>query len=261
MGFLGIFSIFRGALDVQLRCVRNRLLALSLVWVIPSIGSANFDNCGSITFDDVLLALQTRLHPSNLRVYFDVILTFKRAGVNIQSVQRPWIRLSPGNSLAEVSVLLAKAFPSLNEIQVQHYVSRAQREPVFLQELMPESLKASLEKNAPCDGPNCFNATLAWYKPKQTSLRFTSPNEIKGFLLTECTALRSHETIVMGDVLVFYHGTDIIHTAVFLDGNVVFHKPGVKREQRWVFDTLANTLATYLLDGVQVKIFRPVRRR
>lgn len=166
-------------------------------------------------------------------------------------IQRPYIRLRPDCSdaqVAQLGELLATAFPSLSPLQARSFARAARERNVYLQELLPRSLQLRLNERAPCDGPNCWNATLVWFQSGSTRVEYTELDDIEAFLALRTYELRENAPLRTGDIFVVRRLGNLTHTAVYIEGDILFHKPGLRAYRRWVFDTLENMLATYLYD-------------
>lgn len=100
--------------------------------------------------------------------------------------------------------------------------------------LLPEKLQSKIGQEK--EGPNCWNATINFHKPKTPS-RFTSGKYMDKWLKKNTKPIKSKEAKT-GDILVFRApnykndpnftatGSSLVHTVVLLKNKKIFHKVG-----------------------------------
>ncbi len=115
-------------------------------------------------------------------------------------------------------------------------------------ELLPEFAKSRNNTWAKCNGPNCWNASLNWHDPT-IGEKFTSPPELEAELATNYRRLKPGEYLHFGDVVVFRAGEKLIHTAIYLDNNLVWHKPGSSKLQPWTLESMVHAVSQYIRVG------------
>lgn len=120
--------------------------------------------------------------------------------------------------------------------------------PISLKEVGPAVMREKTNSSSVEDGPNCWNATLAWYFPN-TPQEYTKPEEIETLLQTRFQKLPPKAQLKYGDLIALrrtHYGSDyILHTAVYLGGGIAWHKASSSKKEPYVFSTLKNILQNY----------------
>lgn len=73
-------------------------------------------------------------------------------------------------------------------------------------------------------GPNCWNATMRWHDPFQ-DFRFVGDSEMEDWMGYNTTDIQFNER-QYGDIMVFRLHGELVHTAIWMDPDTVFHKIG-----------------------------------
>ncbi len=101
-------------------------------------------------------------------------------------------------------------------------------------------------------GPNCWNATMLALGVTD-EVRFVSCREMNSWLDEMTFQVEEHE-IEPGDILVMRATNDIwegpnglIHTAVLIEGDRYWHKPGSEWIIGWEYQTLENIKKVYFM--------------
>ncbi len=73
-------------------------------------------------------------------------------------------------------------------------------------------------------GPNCWNATMMWHDQFERR-RCVNPDEMEDWMNYNTTDIRFNER-QYGDIMVFRLYGELVHTAIWMDSDTVFHKIG-----------------------------------
>ena len=137
------------------------------------------------------------------------------------------------------------ADPGPWEAAIRRAVKRG-AEPLLLslKALLPAFAKRATNARASCEGPNCWNATLNFHDPRR-GLGYTGEWRMKAALLLDYRRLRPGDSLRYGDVVAFYEGRELLHTAVYVDGNLLWHKASMAAETPYVFESWRSVYAHY----------------
>lgn len=87
---------------------------------------------------------------------------------------------------------------------------------------------------------NCWNATMAYFGA--TDIKYSPPEEMEKWL-KENTYIDAYKRCTKNTIMVFRHQGDLIHTAVFVAPNKLWHKRGV--HGKWEFISLRDICGVY----------------
>lgn len=73
-------------------------------------------------------------------------------------------------------------------------------------------------------GPNCWNATIMWHDQYEEA-RHVGPYEMEEWMDINTMAIQFNER-QYGDVMVFRLQGELVHTAIWMDPDTIFHKIG-----------------------------------
>lgn len=163
-----------------------------------------------------------------------------------------YLSLEPKNIPQIAKVLAQGQNPQLIEQKLRQHFSRNDR-PLSLIDFLPEFAKTRINKKATCDGPNCWNATLNWHNP-QVGEKYTTMEEIDAALSENYMPLPTQEILQFGDVIVYREKKQIIHTAIFLDQNIAWHKAGKRATRPWTFESFYEVTRQYMRYGNPIAI-------
>lgn len=94
--------------------------------------------------------------------------------------------------------------------------------------LLPNHIQPLINKSE--DGPNCWNATILFFHEDE-EVRFVPPSEMEEWL-KENTYVDVHKTCAPNTILAMYgfwdghEGEILLHTAVYVNKGILFHKRG-----------------------------------
>lgn len=116
-----------------------------------------------------------------------------------------------------------------------------------LERLLPDFVCERVGTCSPDSGPNCFNATLLFHNCTKETV-CTGSEELLRVLKKEFTPVESGETLQPGDVLVIYKSDDgktIQHSAVYVGGDVFFHKGSTDKADPYTFEPFESVVSFY----------------
>ncbi len=92
----------------------------------------------------------------------------------------------------------------------------------------------SLPRSLSINGPNCHNSSLIWHNIVD-ELREVTSTEMIEHLKHNFIKLDENATKKWGDIIVFRFGPDdpILHSAIYLDPNTLWQKPGYLKSELW----------------------------
>lgn len=123
------------------------------------------------------------------------------------------------------------------------------KKSIALEEILPPWVKKTSGTKADKDGPNCHNSTLNFFGCTKL-VRCSEDEEILGTLKKSFRPLGKGDRLVPGDVISIYAGRDpanqpIEHTAVYVGGDLFFHKPSRDQRHPYGFVSFASLTGFY----------------
>ena len=162
-----------------------------------------------------------------------------------ERLQDAFLVLGPDDHLPTIAKILAQGKPS-DEI-LQKLIRRVKKAEtkIPLTDIAPNVVKKYNNRFASCNEPNCFNATLNWYDPK-VGIKYTRPEEMEAALLKFFEPVDSLPKLRFGDTIVVRAPNgEILHTAIHLNRNILWHKSGFLKEYPWTFETFREAVEQY----------------
>lgn len=126
--------------------------------------------------------------------------------------------------------------------RVENSSSREVRIP--LSTLLNGKTSALTNTRAACDGPNCYNATLQWYKP-QTKVEHTTESKIIDYVRNNFVKLEKGSELQFGDLIMIGEFNGLSHTAIYLNDNLIWHKGSSKLHSPYTFETWDSAISVY----------------
>lgn len=167
--------------------------------------------------------------------------------------------LEPSDNLEALFQILSWGGP-LRSDALETLKDHAQsRKPLPLSSLFKEGFPREGGNYAECKGPNCFNAVLLWHqvvsRPTHTS-REGFFEGMEGF-----QELQPGTRLQFGDVFTIESHGKLMHAAIIIDDNIVWHKASKQDGDPYTFETLKGMLLYYHANtpGFEVRCYRKKR--
>ena len=213
----------------------------ALICALPGSVHAVDPDCIRGRLAEVIARIETRYHnPVRYTVELRNIHPLLVAEGHYDTVH---FDIRPGDDLEGIALALSRGLVGSTPEHI-HGLLRSSTGRLKLNDLLRDDIRRRAGRFDVCNGPNCWNATLNWNRPG-FGYRYSSEEEIVKFLGHDYVQLPASEPIRFGDAIAVWDGSRIVHTAVALSGNLVWHKSGLHSGRPYSFQTVQQMLRRY----------------
>lgn len=230
---------------------------LFLIVALVCSSQVSAGSCVS-AIDTILKSLEARTGKSLLRLRIgpDRIYYSAREGYRYRDV---YLEVKKTDNISDIAKILAQGGPSSEiEMLIRNHLKENPGEPVLLQKLLPQVARVRTNLTGECKSQDCLYAALKWYNFALIT-RFMDPNRHLEILEENYRLVPENENLQFGDLVIINNGEKFIHAAVYIGKNLIWHKKGQHWERPYTFESLENTIHSYVkpwMREANVKIYR-----
>lgn len=237
-------------------------MSLKKLWIalgiFAGIGAATrtaqASECISLSLINISLRIpgELRLVPQSFAAYPE----FSRLSGNAY-IEGLYLELEASDNVARIAATLSMGRdPGPLEVRIRTLAAR-DRNRVPVDKLLPDLPAKMIGKKA-CEGANCFNAALSFHDSSQ-GIRHTTGTEGILKLRNDFEQVPEGSQLQYGDIVAVWlrkrsridlaselpEEFELLHMAVYLDGNVFFHKASSDAVDPYVFETAQSVMKKY----------------
>lgn len=187
----------------------------------------------------------------------------------VAEVNNVFLSIRPNDNIQTLANVLSQGSdPGAIAKRIAEHVADG-RNNISLVELLPAFARSYTHRQPKCENSNCFNAAINWHNPR-IGEAYTSTDQLAQVLAKNYKKIMPGEALAFGDMIVLRNHnsfrvrmqkSSIVHTAIFIDPNLVWHKGSNSNTETWTFSRLEDVLERYdrgLQDPIEIEFFRYV---